>query len=337
MAKAKKTALVISGGGAKGAFAVGVVKHLFKTYRDTGWFSITGGTSTGALISPMAALIAAPDPIGSDAMETLEYIYTNVSTSDILEKQNIFELIGRQDCLNESDPLNDLLHRLFRPEWFEWLKRREATDCYVVYVNYQDGQKVAASPKDRGMTRERFIQAMRASASVPVVMEATIIDDNVCYDGGVRDLLPFSNAISLGAETIVPVFLDPEEFSQTKSRFRRMDKILLRTLSILVDEAGRNDFEMANLINVGIKAKQEILEQFKGDTTAFRKLRAVFAKKEFKSLFGSEKRLVNIITGLRPDEPLTEDSLTFDPAKMRIWVDQGEKKAERIFKDSPFV
>lgn len=337
MVGTKKTALVISGGGAKGAFAVGVIKHLYEKYRNTGWFNITGGSSTGALISPIAALLAAPDPMGSQAWDTLEHIYTNVSTSDILEKQNIFELIGRQDCLNESDPLNDLIHRLLRPEWFKWLQRREAPYCYVVYTNYQDGQKVAVSPKDRGMNRERFIQAMLASASVPVLMEATIIDGDVCYDGGVRDLLPFGKAISQGAETILPIFLDPEEFSKTRSRFRRMDKILLRTLSILVDEAGKNDFDMANLINIGIMAKQEILAKFAGDTAALRKLRAVFNEKEFQALFGSEKRLVKIITGLRPDEPLTEDSLSFDPAKMRVWVDWGEKKAGKIIQESPFI
>ena len=49
------------------------------------------------------------------------------------------------------------------------------------------------------MTRERFIDAMIASASVPVIMEPTIIDGQVCYDGGVRDLLPFTRAINLGA------------------------------------------------------------------------------------------------------------------------------------------
>ncbi len=111
MSRKPKTALVISGGGAKGAFAVGVVKYLFKNYRKTGWFAITGGSSTGALILPMAACIAAPDPMGKQAFETLENIYTHVTTSDILEKQNIFELMQRQDCLNESDPLNNLLHR----------------------------------------------------------------------------------------------------------------------------------------------------------------------------------------------------------------------------------
>ncbi len=178
---------------------------------------------------------------------------------------------------------------------------------------------------------------MLASASVPVVMEAAIIDGDVCYDGGVRDLLPFGKAISLGAETILPIFLDPEEFSKTRSRFRRMDKILLRTLAILVDEAGRNDFAMAKLINIGSQTKQEILSAFAQNPTALQKLQAIFEREEFQALFGSEKRLVKIITGLRPDEPLTEDSLTFDPAKMRLWVNLGEQKAGEIILQSPFV
>ena len=87
MPNTKKTALVISGGGAKGAFAVGVVKYLYSTFRDTGWFSITGGTSTGALISPMAALMAAPEPMGSNALDTLVEMYTTVFTRDILRKR----------------------------------------------------------------------------------------------------------------------------------------------------------------------------------------------------------------------------------------------------------
>jgi predicted acylesterase/phospholipase RssA len=333
----KKTALVVSGGGAKGAFAVGVLKHLFLKYRETGWFSIAGGTSTGALIAPIAAVMAAPDPMGFQAYQTLEKMYTTVCTLDILEKQSVFELIRRQDALYESDPLNDLLHRTFQPEWFAWLQRSKAPDSYVVYTNYQNGRKIFASPKDEGMTRERFIQAMLASASVPVVMEATIIDGDVCYDGGVRDLVPFGKAIALGADTIVPIFLDPEEFSETRSRFRRMDKILLRTLAILVDETGRNDFAMADLINIGIQAKDEILRAFSRDKSAREKIRRILSRKEFRALFGPDKRLIRIIDGLRPDEPLTENSLTFDPAKMSRWTDLGENKARAIFEKSPFV
>ncbi len=337
MGETKKTALVISGGGAKGAFAVGVVKHLFAAYRDKGWFSITGGSSTGALICPIAAVMAAPDPMGSEALETLVAMYTSVTTSDILEKQSIFEFIQRQDALYESDPLNDLIHRQFRLEWFEWLQNPEAPDSYVVYTNYQTGKKVTVSVKDDGMTRERFIQGMLASASVPVIMEATIIDGDVCYDGGVRDLLPFGKAIELGAQTILPIFLDPEEFSETRSRFRRLDKVLIRTLAILVDETGRNDFAMANLINIGNQAKQEILEIFPQGSREHEKLQKIFNRKEFQPLFGPEKHLVRIITGLRPDQPLTEDSLTFDPVKMSVWVQWGEQKAKRVVKKNPFA
>lgn len=337
MSESRKTALVISGGGAKGAFAVGVLKYIHSKYRKTGWFAITGGTSTGALISPMAALMAALDPMGSQALETLRQLYTTVGTPDILKKKKIFKVVKHPDSLYESDPLNNLLHRHFRREWFEWLQKRKAPKCYVVYTNFQTGQKVTASPRDKGMTWQRFIQAMLASASVPVVMEATMINKDVCYDGGVRDLLPFGKAIEMGAETIVPIFLDPEKFTETRNNFKRMDKILLRTLDIMKDETGRNDYEMANLINIGIQAKQGLFEAFAGDLSALKKLKKTFNKKEFAPLFGPEKRLIKIITGLRPDEPLTEDSLTFNHTKMTQWVDWGEQKAREILKESPFI
>jgi NTE family protein len=336
MSRSPKTALVISGGGAKGAFAVGVLKYIYTKYRTTGWFAITGGTSTGALISPMAALMAAPEPIGTQALETLVKMYTTVSTSDILKKKKIFEVVKHPDCLYESDPLNDLIHRNLCPKWFEWLQKPEAPECYVVYTRYKTGQKVGTSPRDKGMTRKRFIKAMLASASVPVFMEATIINKDVCYDGGVRDLLPFGKAIELGAETIVPIFLDPEKFSESKSKFKRIDKILFRTLNIMKDETLRNDYEMASLINIGIQAKEEVFDTFTEDPVALERLKKVFDKEAFRPLFGPEKRLVKIITDLRPDMPLTEDSLAFDPHEMSRWVDWGEEKAKKILKESPF-
>ncbi len=129
MKEQKATALVISGGGAKGAFAVGVVKHLYSTYRSTGWFKITCGTSTGALIAPMATLMGAPDPIGSQASDTLVRMYTTVSTSDILRKRHLLEWIYRRDCLNESDPLTRLVRRNLSQEWFEWLQRPVSFYC----------------------------------------------------------------------------------------------------------------------------------------------------------------------------------------------------------------
>ena len=49
-----------------------------------------------------------------------------------------------------------------------WLQREDMPYCYVVYTNYQSGTLEVVSPKDPGMTRERFIDAMIASASMPI-------------------------------------------------------------------------------------------------------------------------------------------------------------------------
>jgi predicted acylesterase/phospholipase RssA len=49
-----KRALVISGGGSKGAFAVGILQRL-RILFPTLHFDMIIGTSTGALIAPLAA------------------------------------------------------------------------------------------------------------------------------------------------------------------------------------------------------------------------------------------------------------------------------------------
>jgi predicted acylesterase/phospholipase RssA len=209
--------------------------------------------------------------------------------------------------------------------------------CYVAYTNYQSGNLEVASPKDSGMTRERFIDAMIASASVPIIMEPVIIDGQICYDGGVRDLLPFARAINLGAQTIVPIILDAGKVSPSESRYRRLDKVLLRTLSIMLDETGKNDLQMANLINVAIRTKQDVLEALSGRPRCRNKIQAIFDKPEYSDLFGSEKRLVRIIEGLRPDKVLTDNPLRFDPQLMRRWIELGEQKARAVVTTDPFA
>lgn len=337
MAEKKKTALVISGGGAKGAYAVGIISWIYENHRDDGWFDIVGGTSTGAMISPMAALMGHKNKtIREDVKKTLEQIYSTVHTKDILDKENIFQLIFRMHSLNQSDPLRKLITSRFRPEWFEWLQSEEAPDCYVVYVNYQSGKKKYISAKAVG-SREEFIDAMMASASVPVVMEGTFIDKELCYDGGVRDLLPFAEAINRGAQRIIPIFLDPTDLDVQPKPEKKIYNVLLRTIEILVDEAGQNDYKMASLVNIGIQIKQDLLQKFAKDPEALKKIGEVLDKQEYRDLVGKEKRVISIIDRLRPDQSLTNDSLKFVPEKMRHWMDMGRKKAEEVIKENPFL
>ncbi len=333
----KCTALVISGGGAKGAFAAGAIRQIFRQYRSQGWFSIIGGCSTGALITPLAGLLAAPSDIAEEALRELIDQYSTVNTADILEKNSLIEFVKHQNYLNRSTPLRKRVNRVFRPDCFELLQREDMPYCYVVYTNYQSGNLEVASPKDPGMTRERFIDAMIASASVPVIMEPVLIDGQVCYDGGVRDLLPFARAIDLGAETILPIMLDAAEVPLSESSFHRLDKVLFRTLAIMLDETGENDLQMASRINTAIQAKGEILQALAGRPHCRKKIQAIFDKREYRDLFGPEKRLVRIIDGLRPDQELTDNPLRFDPELMKRWIELGEQKASSVLTRNPFA
>jgi predicted acylesterase/phospholipase RssA len=332
----KRTALVISGGGAKGAFAVGVIRRIFREYRGRGWFSIIGGCSTGALIAPLAGLLGGPEEVAEEALQQLISQYSTVNTAGVLEKNSVIEFIKRQNCLNKSTPLRKQVNQVFRPECFRLLQREDMPYCYVVYTNYQTGALEVVSPKDPGMTRQRFIDSMIASASVPGIMEPTIIDGQVCYDGGVRDVLPFTRAIELGAETILPIMLDAGKVKLSDSRFRRLDKVLFRTLAIMLDETSDNDVQMANLVNKAILAKGEILKALAGRPRCRKRVQAILDKREYAALFGSEKRLVRIIEGLRPDEPLTDNPLRFDPERMQEWIELGDNKARSMLTVSPF-
>ena len=69
-----KTGLVLSGGGSRGAFTVGVIESL----RNKGiTFDFVSGTSTGSIIAPLVSI----DDISS-AVDN----YSSVNKSDILRK-----------------------------------------------------------------------------------------------------------------------------------------------------------------------------------------------------------------------------------------------------------
>src|SRR5829696_6024104 len=94
-----KKALVISGGGSKGAFAVGVIKHLSENFPEID-FDIFVGTSTGSLIVPLAA---------SGQVQLLQQLYTSVTTDDVVIKGNVIERFLHSDALFDTQPLANLI------------------------------------------------------------------------------------------------------------------------------------------------------------------------------------------------------------------------------------
>jgi NTE family protein len=336
MQNRNRTALVISGGGAKGAFAVGVIASLHERFRDTGWFSIVGGSSAGALVAPFAALLGADERVAGKALETMIHVATRISTDDILRRRGPLGLLRRADALNATGPLRLLLERSLDPAWFAWLQSPAAPVVYAVYTNYRTGEKVTVTARDPGMDRDRFIAALVASASVPVYMEPAFIDGDACFDGGVRDIVPCEQAVAFGAESIVPIMLDPAA-PPPAVPLGRLDRVLVRTISLLMHETGRNDLERAESLAAAGRVREELREAFADDPSALRRLDRVFERPSNRAYFGRANRLVTLVEGLRPDAPLTTDMLRFDPEQMRAWMEAGARKAAEVIVASPFA
>lgn len=331
-----RTALVISGGGAKGAFAVGVIANLHDRFRGSGWFSIVGGSSAGALVAPFAALLGAGEPVARAARDTMVAVATRISTPDILQRRGPLGLLRHADALNDTEPLRRLLDRSLAPAWFAWLQSPAAPVVYAVYTNYRTGEKVTVTAKDPGMDRGRFVDALVASASVPVFMEPALIDGDACFDGGVRDVVPCEQAVELGAETIVPIMLDPPA-PPPAMPLGRLDRVLVRTIALLMHETGRNDLERAESLAAAGRVRAELRAAFAHDPAALRRLDRVFDRPANRAYFGRENRLATVVEGLHPDAPLTTDMLRFDPVLMRTWMEAGARKAEEVVLESPFA
>src|SRR5215213_4103372 len=164
-----KKALVISGGGSKGAFAVGVVKHLAENFPEIK-FDIFVGTSTGSLIVPLVA---------ADQIPLLEQLYTTIHTDDIVLKGNIVENFQFSISLFDANPVTKLIKEFYNDEVCNTILAGNK-EVYINTTCLQTGEAVVWSNKNAPAGSEAhvvkidspktFRRAVLASANQPVFM-----------------------------------------------------------------------------------------------------------------------------------------------------------------------
>lgn len=311
-----KRALVLSGGGAKGAFAAGAIKYLMIELGLS--FDIVVGTSTGALIAPLVAI---------KDISNLVNLYENVENQDILkDKPDLFAFLF-SDSLNESAPLKNLIYRfLGNRERYKSLVD-SPIEIFVTLVNMQSGEiEYGNQHRDK---KEVFLKKILASASIPVMMPPVWIGKYQYVDGGVKEIAPLSKVIDEGATHIISIILSPDKIYRrpiNKIYTNSMD-ILKRTLELLTDEIVDNDLKMVALYSKAIHNLNQIRKNARQ--------RLGLTDSEIRKLFtGLENpfrdKITIEITTIRPDEELMESSLNFNPDQMREMVDKGYKKAKEV-------
>ncbi len=322
-----KNALVVSGGGARGAFAVGAIEVL----RERGIrFDLVSGTSTGALIAPLVA---------TDEVQLLRAIYTSVRTEDVVRRRGALEILLR-DAIYDSGPLWRLINSFLTPERYAQIVGASA-DVVLTTVNLQTGRLVYWSPKTSGpgggpMAREALARAMLASASIPVLMPPVRVreggDQHV--DGGVREVAPLSVAIDRGATDLYALVLSPATADRVEEEFVFIVGTLLRTFNLFTQEVTANDVGRARLYNQAVRYLSQLRAKA-AELLPPEEVQALFDAPEAPNPF-AEARLLNLHV-IRPERPLPAEGLDFDPLVMAQMMARGREAAERALERGPAV
>ncbi|QGX38719.1 patatin-like phospholipase family protein [Permianibacter aggregans] len=232
----QRIALVLSGGGARAAYQVGVLKavaELLPEYK-TSPFPIICGTSAGAINATVLACSASRFKIGVKRLEQVWGGFTSgqIYRSDFLGMTansmrwlaNLFR--KRQPdvptpSLLDNAPLRDLL-KVVVP-FNEIAKAINKGDLYAISVTcsgYSSGESIsffeAHSEVEswhryrRAGARTRIqLQHLIASSAIPMVFPAVKINREYFGDGSVRFMAPISPALHLGADKVFIVGVDP--------------------------------------------------------------------------------------------------------------------------------
>ena len=232
-----KTARVLPGGGARGAFQVGVLKAIAELLPrgSPNPFPVISGTSAGALNSIVIATRAHSLRI---AVAELERVWGHFHCNQVYRTDNrtmlksslhwmfapIFggRLVGMPKSLLDNTPLRKLLERnLHFPRIQDAIAAGHLDAIAVTAAGYASARSTSffeAAPGTPGWERTRRVGCnvtlgldhLMASVAVPYVFPPQRIGNEWFGDGAMRQATPLSPAVHLGADRILVVGIRDE-------------------------------------------------------------------------------------------------------------------------------
>jgi NTE family protein len=161
----------ISGGGAKIGFAVGVMEKMAeKGIRPY----LISGISSGSLCT--AGLCYGDLDILREKLLSIK------GRADVLNGQLLKVIWTLLSGLGQADGLYGM--RTMRHKLEELPHQIPRIHGIVGYVELRSGEIVYVTTRDEGMTKEKFLDAVQASCSIPGSMQTQRIDSEVRVDGG---------------------------------------------------------------------------------------------------------------------------------------------------------
>lgn len=234
-------ALVISGGGSKGAFAGGVAQYLMEVEKKD--YDILVGTSTGSLLIAHLAL---------DKSAKLYDIYTRVKQRSIFSLNpfivrkkgdreyvtinylnTILQFIKGKRTFGESKALRKTIKKNFTPEEYKALLMTKK-DVVVTVSNLSKNRVEYKSIRD--YSYEEFCEWTWISCNYIPFMSLVKKDGFEYGDGGLGCVIPIKEAIARGATEIDAIILEAESMEYTKVLGKNPFSLMLSIYGFVLDQ-----------------------------------------------------------------------------------------------------
>ena len=246
-------ALVISGGGSKGAFAGGVAQFLIQEARHK--YDLFVGTSTGSLLISHLAL---------NKLDKIKEIYSSVNQDSIfnncpfiIKKKHGVEIIAinhwnvvknfirGKKTFGESENLRKLIRSSITLEEFEDLKEGDA-DVVVTVSNLSLNQVEYKSIKD--CTYDEFCDWIWISSNYTPFM--SLAKKNGCEyaDGGLGSLVPIEEALQRGATEVDVVVLHTEVNHLNRMSTKNPFDLITTIFSFMLDRIENQNVRIGKLV-----------------------------------------------------------------------------------------
>ena len=364
------TALVLPGGGARGAFQVGVLKAIAELVPKgtPNPFDVLSGTSAGAINSVVLASKARRFRV---AVAELDRVWSNFRCQQVFRTDNWTMLksslhwlaaivlggfvVGTPRSLLDNTPLRALLSRNVR-----FPRIRDAIECgwldavAVTAASYatarstsffqgSPGQKEWSRTRRVGIAGDLHLDHLMASIAVPMIFPPQLIGDSYFGDGAMRQATPLSPAIHLGADRILVVGVRDETADRVADPSRPPDvpsfaQIAGYMLDTLFMDGLYSDLERMTRINQLIDS---VAPEHR--TGSLRRMRAidtmlivpsqdlrVIAHKYRKELPFAVRGLLHGVGGRGPGENRLLSFLMFESKYTRELIDLGYRDAMKV-------
>lgn len=283
-----KTALILSGGGARAAYQVGVLRAIKEILPKAACnpFDIISGTSAGSINGVALASFAENYRLG---IRHLERVWSHIECEQIyrtdfwgvslsLAKLVRSLIIGRRFkhdpvSLLDSRPLRGLLNQVIKFDQIQTAIDQGA--LYAVAVNcsglesgesvsfFQGHYSIGNWQRQRriGIRSRITLDHLLASSAIPLIFPAIKIHREYFADGAVRQLAPLSPALHLGASKILVIGVTDNAHQRkervNESKYPTPAKVMGHMLNAAFIDSMETDIERLRRINRTVEAIPE--------------------------------------------------------------------------------